>query len=229
LVSGGVLRSRCGRPTAEGWWRGGPGSACSLFWPTVPGRQEWLSEEGALFPYAWTPDGRELLCEGMDGNIWSVSFEGPEPRLTRLLKGMCPALSPDGRWLAYVPDPLRHEVHVRPFPSLDERWQISIDSGSSPLWSRDGRELFFIRRGDPAMMVVDIATTPAFSPGRPRQLFDARRFMHSPHARNYDVTADGKRFLMIESPTEPGLTPPADRIHIVLNWFVKLKEVFGGS
>ena len=105
-----------------------------------------------------------------------------------------PAVSPDGRWLAHTvreaPD-AEIELFVRPFPHADAgRWQIS--SGHSPLWSRDGRELFFISRG--RAISVSIETAPTFRPGNATEMFDLPPFYTSARSRGQWDLAPDRRF-----------------------------------
>ena len=104
------------------------------------------------------------------------------------------------------------------FPDGGSKLQISTDGGSEPVWSADGREIFY-RNGD-TMMVVDIENDPLSVASRPRVLFE-QRFATLPFfrgTRNYDVTADGERFLMIKDEAQS-----SGVINIVLNWFEELK------
>jgi serine/threonine-protein kinase len=141
-----------------------------------------------------------------------------------------PRISPDGRWMAYTSNESgESQIYVRPFPDVEEgRWQISTDGGDSPLWSPDGRELFY-RSGD-AVMAVSVETETAFSFDTPAALFqgeyvgasfDLITFELNP----WDISPDGKRFLMMKGPqlsiTE---TTSQRRINIILNWFEELKE-----
>ena len=82
-----------------------------------------------------------------------------------------PALSPDGRWIAYRSDETgRLEIYVRPFPNVDEgKWPITTDGGTVPVWAPSGRELFY-QNGD-SVMVVPIETEPTFTYGKPQVLF----------------------------------------------------------
>ena len=132
-----------------------------------------------------------------------------------------PRLSPDGRWIAYTSDESGGaEVLVQSFPEPKGRTQISISGGTEPVWSRDGRELFYLD-GD-AMMAVEIRTSPTFTAGTPRRLFEGR-FARSPNTvASYDVSADGQRFLRVQ-PMHPD--PPRDRIQVTLNWFEELKRL----
>ena len=89
-------------------------------------------------------------------------------------KEMQPWISPDGRYMAYQSDESGTEnVYVRPFPDVNEgKWQVSSNGGNSPLWSPDGRELFY-RNGD-ATMAVAVETELAFKHGKPRFLFKGK-------------------------------------------------------
>ena len=87
------------------------------------------------------------------------------------------------------------------------------------MWSRDGRELFYLD-GD-RMMAVEITTAPTFRAGAPRLLFEGRYTTPWHGVAGYDVAADGQRFLRVQ-PMHPD--PPANQIHVVLNWFEELRR-----
>ena len=137
-----------------------------------------------------------------------------------------PKVSPDGRWIAYTSDESRrNEIYVRSFPDVDKgRWQVSTNGGDSPLWSPDGRELFY-RSGD-AVMAVSVKTEPSFSiVGTPQILFQGTYVRTSgQESTPWDISPDGKRFLMIKEPEISTAAGPQPRIDIVLNWFEELKE-----
>ena len=136
--------------------------------------------------FSWSADGQTLVFNeihqetGID--IGALSMDG-EGRIEWLLEGVFneafPEVSPDGRWMAYESDESgQQEIYVTPFPNVDAgRWQISRDGGQFPLWAPDGRELFYQRLTDRAMMVAPIDTDPTFSPGNPSVLFDAQAFL----------------------------------------------------
>jgi serine/threonine-protein kinase len=109
-----------------------------------------------------------------------------------------PALSPEGRWIAYVSTASgRREVYVRPFPDADRGvWQVSTDGGVEPRWSHTGTELFFRAISSLDMMAVDVRTTPVFRAGTPRVLFRTEAASGFDYAR-YDVSTDDRRFLMV--------------------------------
>jgi Tol biopolymer transport system component len=128
-------------------------------------------------------------------------------------------LSPDGRWVAYTSDESgRLEVYVAATREGSGQWRVSTDGGTEPLWARSGRELFY-RAGD-RMMVVDVTTTSTFAARQPHLLFSGR-FDTLDWNANYDVSADGERFLMIQPLAAAGQTP----MNIVVNWFADLKHL----
>ncbi len=186
----------------------------------------------AMAPTSFSPDGNLLLVSqfsladtssGSPGtDIFVLPLRGERtlrPLLqTRFYEGAA-RFSPVGRWVAYVSNESgRLEIYVRPFPGPGAKWQISTEGGRRPLWSRNGRELFY-RQGD-KMMVVDVETKPTFRAGKPRMLFEGH-FLGS-----YDIAPDGTRFLMIkEDPAESG---PA-HVNVVLNWFEEVKRRVPGA
>ena len=122
-----------------------------------------------------------------------------------------PAVSPDGRWLAYTSDASgRVEVYVTPFPAGGARIQLSTNGGVSPAWSRDGRELYY--RDAKGMIVAAGMTTGTANPiGASRALFDASRYYFDNLARSFDVSSDG-RFLFIKPPVRANMS-------VVLDWW----------
>jgi Tol biopolymer transport system component len=108
-------------------------------------------------------------------------------------------------------------VYVQAFPQLGERWQISKDGGLDPRWSRDGNELFYFNGSK--FMSVDVRTQLKFDPRPPRLLFDYG--FEEGDAGEYDVSPDGKRFLMLQ---RTDAERPATRINVVINWMEELKQ-----
>ena len=128
----------------------------NLFWRPSDGSgtaERLAASESQQAPGAWTPDSKTLLFMQGDPvtrryDIWTLSLEGdrrPHPFLQTPFNEQYPDLSPDGRWLAYVSNQSgRVEVYVQPYPGPGARQQISVDGGTAPAWSRDGRELFYM-------------------------------------------------------------------------------------
>ena len=116
----------------------------------------------------------------------------------------------------------RREVYVRDFPGPGRRWDISAGGGDEPLWAPSGRELFY-RNGN-QMMVVPLSS--AREPGTPVVLFEGEyeRDPYAIDARNYDLSPDGARFLMIRREVESD-RPQQQQLNVVLNWFEELKRL----
>jgi Tol biopolymer transport system component len=135
-------------------------------------------------------------------------------------------VSPDGRWLAYESDSSgEFEIYIKPFPNVsDGIWQISTGGGKRPLWSRkNGEELFWVAP-DGAIMAVRVdARGATWSAGSPSKSLEGPYATGDPlSARNYDVSNDGQRFLMVKQPTNPDA---AAKIIVVQNWFEELQRL----
>jgi Tol biopolymer transport system component len=206
------------------------GKPPNLFWKPADGsgaEERLTTSEHAQFTESWSPDGQFIAfmdiapTTGLD--IWILPLEGdrePRPFLQTPFQESMARFSPDGRWLAYASDESgRTEIYVRPFPGPGGKWQISTEGGTEPFWARSG-ELFY-RNGN-QLMAVETRTQPSspaiFSAGTPRLLFEGLYVASS----DYDVTADGQRFLMIKPVAQEGAA--ATQIHVVLNWFEELKR-----
>ena len=187
-------------------------------------------------PSSWSVDGKIQiltvfsLTGGTGLDIDALSMDG-DRKLTPLLREKyneaMPDISPDGRWMAYVSDVSGQlEVYVRPFPDVNkELYRVSTSGGDSPLWSPDGRELFY-RSGDSAMTVA-LQTEPTLKPGKPEVLFRGNyvSLLPSLPLLSWDISPDGKRFLMMKEPEAVASTNGGPRkINIVLNWFEELKQ-----
>ena len=114
-----------------------------------------------------------------------------------------PKLAPSGEYVAYQTDETgRWEIRVRPFPEGEGQWQVSVNGGERPTWSREGDELFYIEGN--RMMAVPIQTAEGFQAGAPRVLFtgdDVGTVLNPPDnffTDYYDVDVDGRRFLVVQ-------------------------------
>ena len=114
------------------------------------------------------------------------------------------------------------EIYVCPYPEIErERELISASGGAEPRWSPDGKELFY--RGGDSMMVVTVETDPMLKPSVPKSVFKDNYYSGMGH--NWDLSPDGKRFLMIKGlSSESTEATPQEKINFVLNWFEELKD-----
>jgi hypothetical protein len=167
-----------------------------------------------------------------DLDISILSMEGDRTRKPLLEEDFIvamPQVSPDGRWMAYCSTETgQNEIFVRPFPDVGEgRWTISTSGGTAPLWSPDGKELFYIDSENSAMVAVEVETEPTFKHGAPKTLFQGT-YIGWPGVQ-YDIHPDGKRFLLIKlmavtDDVSVQQSAGPRKINIVLNWFEELKQ-----
>jgi serine/threonine-protein kinase len=194
------------------------------------GAMERLAVQGQ--PSSWSPDGRVLLHlkEGRDGEMREVGMfaagrSHPGWSKDARFGETYPEFSPDGRWIAYVSDETgRNEVYVRPYPETAEKQQISNHGGSQPAWARSGSELFYTeidgRTQRTRMMCVPLTPGPQLAAGVPRLLFEGN-YRGQGSTRGYDVSPDGRRFLMVRPKVRP--PSPVTQLVLVQNWFEELK------
>jgi len=199
--------------------------------------KELLKEPGRIhIPTSWSHDGRFLLYHitntpktGVD--MWILPLQGDRKPVLLLGTDFTEAqgsFSPDMRWIAYTSNESgRSEIYVRPFsasgpsgaPALGEgKWQVSKDGGNNAKWRADGKEIIFqAPPNGTAKMAVDVKTNgTAFEAGIPQRLFQ------SPDDYGWDVTGDGKRFLLSVLPL--GQQAAQVPITVVLNWPAQLKK-----
>jgi serine/threonine protein kinase/Tol biopolymer transport system component len=174
-----------------------------------------------MIPTHFSKDGSHVLFTstgvGTSFDIWDLVTESRSPHeiAATVFDEYQAALSPEGGWLAYVSEETGvPQVYVQSFPEGEHRLLISTNGGTEPRWREDGRELFFLR-GDRMMMAVPVEVGPYFKAGEPTPLFQTRvPILANPYRCNYDVSADGERFLVNTAPVS--VRPPA--IHVVLDW-----------
>ncbi|HYL37609.1 MAG TPA: protein kinase [Bryobacteraceae bacterium] len=195
------------------------------------GQNEVLDAARPARPVDWSRDGRYIIESSLDpktkADVWVLPLFGdrkPFPYLQTEFNELDAKLSPNGQWLAYVSDETRrNEVYVQTFPNPGGKWQISTTGGTLPVWSRDGKELFFIGTAIGAtrkMMAVDVkvgaGTGAKFEAGVPKALFDTH--LDGAFSPGFDVSKDG-RFLI---PTQQGANSSSP-ITVVVNWNSGLK------
>jgi serine/threonine-protein kinase len=188
-----------------------------------------LQSDRLQMPLSFAPDGRLLFSEEVPNHrrdIHVLSLDGSR-RVESLVHSPGQdgnaEVSPDAHWLAYDSDESgQFEVYVRPYPDADRaRWQVSVGGGKQPLWSKDGRELFY-RDFAGSLFSVPVTRTATFTPGRPQKILDNRSYLGSGRsltARTYDVSPDGRRFLLLKAQS-----PDTMSLVIVVNWTEELKR-----
>jgi len=209
------------------YWRAANGIGGDELIGTGPGMASW--------PSAWSADGKTLITTDYVGgasimDIGSLSMEedhSHKPLLQEEYVEFQPQISPDGRWMAYSSiESKGMEIYVRPFPDVDKgKWQVSKDGGDSPLWSPDGKELFY-RKNDEVIAVL-IETEPTFKTVKSETLFRGNYItIGVPDWHPWDIHPDGKRFLMMKDSGDDTSSEKASRprINIIANWFEELKE-----
>jgi Tol biopolymer transport system component len=167
----------------------------------------------------------EYLFEGTSSDekngpdIWVLPLFGDRksfPYVATEFQESFARLSPNGRWLAYQSNAsTRPDVYVESFPQHGGRWQVSTNGGRVPVWSRDGRELFYYS-GDGKIMVVEIKPGEQFVWGTPKPLFEAA--IGNPI--RFEVSKDGRRFLLPVPEEQAG----SGLMNVVLNWPEMLKK-----
>ena len=216
------------------------GTTPSLFFIRADGSSEpqQLTSDGIRrIPTSSSPDGKRLAYGqtsfSQGSEIWTALLEGDRDWGTlgvRLGKAelflrttfgiAIPELSPDGRWLAYISDETgSREVYVRPFPGPGGKTQISTSGGLSPVWSRNGRELFFLAPDRRIMVAAYTAKGDSFVAGKPR-VWSEKRLLDRPY-EIFDLAPDGKRFAVVLY--ADGTSEPMTQLTVLLNFFDDLR------
>jgi dipeptidyl aminopeptidase/acylaminoacyl peptidase len=190
-----------------------------------------------LIATGWSTDGRQLLfTEVYDAGvppsrqcaIGQIAIERPSDVKLLVKSEFCNdrgVVSPDGHSIAYRSNVSgRDEIYVERYPELGSRQQISTGGGRVPLWSRDGRELFFSSLDSRQMLAVPAQSGTTLVAGRPQVLFVGAMFPTQSEARPYDIAPDG-RFLIIRSGQAEGDGGAAANLIVVQNWTEELKRL----
>ena len=216
------------RVAFRSWQSGG----MTMWWMPADrsGGPERLDPKGLRqSPVAFSPDGKFLSFDQKDSQTNDDAMvlpvpgsESPRPFVHSRFSEGSAKFSPDGKWIAYSSDESgRPEIYVQAFPGPGLKLQISNNGGIDPVWRRSGGELFY--RSFTGMMVVSITTSPELRASAPKELWKGQYSagsgsscgMPGPASSNYDVTADGQRFLMVR---DDDLTLSTSKVVVVLNF-----------
>ena len=192
------------------------------------GEVERVGESGDIqLGFTWSADGTDLIFASGNGDLYALSADDQvaAPLFETVFAETRPRVSPDGRWIAYESNEDGNaNVYVRPFPDVDGgKWKVSAQGGAHPLWSPDGRELFFSTAD--SVLAAPITTDVTFNAGNPRLVFQGRYEMSRPVFPLFDLAPDGTRFLMMQrTGTLADDTFAPLNLVAVFNWFEELKE-----
>jgi Tol biopolymer transport system component len=201
-----------------------------------------LDDERSLHQVRWSPDGEWMVFRtggaarlARTGESDIVGFRpGVDSAVTPLVASsdfaeQDPALSPDGRWLAYTSDRTgRTEVYVSPFPNVDSsRVTVSTNGGFGPLWAHNGSELFFVDT-DRSLVAAEVETASGFLVLERETLFEiGPDFLVVERSDFYDIGPDDERFLMVRLAGLSGDSGDDSRFILVENWFEELRQRMG--
>lgn len=213
--------------------RFGPNEGAILFQPAdgSPAQPVVAVPEGTwLGAYSISSDGRYLAVFGYHpdtgGDISYIDTQEEPATLHPYLVApgdqISPSISPDGQWMAYEGQTgENYSLYLRRFPSGESRTKV-LDNAGSPLWSRDGKELFFQpNRGGP-LGRVSVGASPDLKIGEVRLLFEGAYQAGTDIGRSYAIAPDGKSFFMIRKDVE---YRRASELIVVQNWFTEVKEI----
>ena len=200
-----------------------------MFWTRSDGAgkpQPLTQSKVPQTPYSFTPDGMRLAIHEIaipTYQLWTVPLQSdgaglragkPEVFLQTQFNERSPSFSPDGRWLAYASDESgAYQVYVRAFPDKGGKWQVSNSGGVYPVFSRNGRELFFRTEDNRIMVAAYTGGGDLFVADKPRVWSEKRIADTGLNGINYDVASDGKRIAAL-MPVEAPETEKAQN-HII--------------
>ena len=212
--------------------------------PVEGGAAELLakSETRDVRVESWHPNGKTLSflqTQDAGGDIWILPMDGdrkPQPLVKTAENERYSTFSPpDGRWFAYITGAASgggFQVFVQPFPPTGAKYQITTDGGTNPVWSHDGKQLFYntvagtTQTTAPGKLVaVDIRTQPGFTFRNPVEIPITGAVLGGT-GTNYDVSPDDKQFVVVQSSSSSA--DPTRRINsqinVILNWFTELQQ-----
>jgi eukaryotic-like serine/threonine-protein kinase len=210
----------------------------AIYWQAADGSgsAERLTDPKAVQPTQVRPsaDGETVVYRDAkgDGDIWVLSLEGdrkPHAVISGPGNQSDASLSPDGRWMLYTSNETgRTGIFVQPFPPTGAKYQITKSSFNDPLWSPDGRQIFCIEllsEGGFRLAAVDVRTESGFTYANPTRLLDKMAVEVAPGVWPYDVTLDGRQFVVFGHTADSDPATEGREIRVTLNWFEELKRL----
>jgi serine/threonine protein kinase/Tol biopolymer transport system component len=204
----------------------------NLWWQPVDANlpmERLTTSEMRQFPGSWSPDGTTLAFveqrPGTGNDVLLLDLRNGRrvtPFLNSRFDEWYPEISPDGRWMAYCSNESgQMQVYVTSFPDKGNKWWVSNEGSTEPIWARNGKQLFY-RQAD-KVWAVDIQSTGSFSAGKPRLLFEQPGYLRTFPNRSWDISPDGTRFLMVKRQEQK--PQPVTQMILVQNWFEELKRL----
>jgi Tol biopolymer transport system component len=196
------------------------------------GDAETILPVGASFPYSWSPDGRFIVYDrrGVKTrfDLYALPMEGQHTEsvlLNSQFDENHPALSPDGKWIAYEADDTgSYEIYVQAFTQDGklgpDRKHVSTAGGHEPIWRRDGKELYFLSEDGQLMSAVVKISIGEIEFDTPKPLFKTRMLGRAVSTHEYDISPDGQRFLIGTLIGDSKAPPPT----MIVNWTSLLKN-----
>jgi dipeptidyl aminopeptidase/acylaminoacyl peptidase len=210
------------------WSRSGPSE---IWWAVADGSgnpEELRKAEFDQRASSWTSDGKYLAfveigrLMNADIHVLRMADRQVIPFAATKSTEATPEFSPDGRWIAYTSNESgRNEIYVRSFPDGTRTLPISNEGGISPIWAPNGRELFYWNIAFTKLMKVEITPGQNLAAGPATLLFEFKA-ASTTFIRSYDITPDGRRFLVREK--KDNMLPPVTELNVVRNWFEELKR-----
>ena len=222
-----------------------------MFWTPSDGAgkpQPLTQSKNVQVPWSFTANGKRLAFHefnpGTGFDIWTLPLENngaglragkPEVFLQTPFNELYGSFSPDGRWLAYASDESgTFQVYVRAFPGAPSgpggKWQISNSGGAFPVWSHNGRELFFETLDNRIMVAGYTVRGDSFSVDRPR-VWSETRLANLGIVLNFDLAPDGKRIVAIMPAEAPEDQKAQNHVIFLQNFFdeVRRRTAAGGK
>ncbi|MCJ7813615.1 protein kinase [bacterium] len=204
----------------------------NIYWQRADGIGEAkpiFASKNLQYTGTWSNDGTLFAFTEVNpttkGDIWIYASRDSTatPFINTLNNEFSPAISPDGKWIAYTSDRTgKNEIYITNYPDPSRAILVSTKSGIQPVWAPNGRELFY-REGN-RMMVVSVETQPSLRLGVPKLLFEKLYFGSNAAISQYDIHPASDRFLMIKT-----YELPSYQFNVILNWFEVLKEKMAGA